>query len=66
MLYNLLKNFLQQNLMIPRLLLRLLHVIICRCRMNMLVTSQYQHRLSSITNVAPCGSANQTAVFTSN
>jgi len=32
----------------------------------MLATSQYQPRLSSITNVAPGGSANQIAVFTSN
>jgi hypothetical protein len=34
--------------------------------MNMLATSQYQATLSSITNVAPGGSANQIAVFTSN
>jgi hypothetical protein len=34
--------------------------------MNMLATSQYQPRLSSITNVAPGRSANQIAVFTSN
>jgi len=36
--------------------------------MNMLVmvTSQYQPTLSSITNFSPGGSANQIAVFTSN
>jgi len=34
--------------------------------LNLLATSQYQPRLSSITNVAPGGSANQFAVFTSN
>jgi hypothetical protein len=39
---------------------------ICRWRMNMLGTSQYRPRLSSITIVAPGGSANQIAVFTSN
>jgi len=38
----------------------------CPWRMNMLATSQYQPRLSIITNVAPGGSANQIAVFTSN
>jgi hypothetical protein len=32
----------------------------------MLTTTQYQPRLSSITNVAPDGSPNQFAVFTSN
>jgi hypothetical protein len=37
----------------------------CRWRMNMLTTSQYQPRLSSIINVDPGGSANQIAVFTS-
>jgi hypothetical protein len=31
-----------------------------------LVTSQYEPRLSSITNVATGGSANQIVVFTSN
>jgi len=35
-------------------------------RMNMLVTSQYQPRVSSLTNFARGGSANQIAVFTSN
>jgi len=35
-------------------------------RMNMLTTSQYQPRLLSINNIAPGGSANQIAVFTSN
>ena len=34
--------------------------------MNTLATSQYQSRLSSINNVAPGGSANKIAVFTSN
>jgi hypothetical protein len=34
-------------------------------RMNMLWMSQYQPRLSSITNVAPSRSAYQIAVFTS-
>jgi len=34
--------------------------------LNLLVTSQYQPRLSSITNVAPGRSANQIAAFTSN
>ena len=34
--------------------------------MNMLVSSQYQPRLSSITNVAPGDSANQIALFPSN
>jgi hypothetical protein len=39
--------------MIPRFYLRLFHVIIwmCRWRMNTLVTSQYQPRLSSITKI---------------
>jgi len=39
--------------MIPRFYLRLFHVTIwiCRCRINTLVTSQYQPRLSSITNI---------------
>ena len=32
----------------------------------MLATSQYQPSLSNITNVAPGGSTNQIAVFTSN
>ena len=31
--------------------------------LNLLETSQYQPRLSSITNVAPGGSANQIAVY---
>jgi hypothetical protein len=35
----------------------------CRWRMNMLATSQSQPRLSSITNVALGGSANQIAAF---
>jgi len=39
---------------------------ICRWRMNMLMTSQYQPRLSSITIFSPRGSANHIAVFTSN
>ena len=45
------QKFQKQNLMIPRFLLRLFHVTIwiCRWRRNMLVTSQYQSRLSSIT-----------------
>ena len=34
--------------------------------MNIMVTSQYQPMLSSITNVATGGSANQSEVFTSN
>ena len=34
--------------------------------LNLLLTSHYQLKLSSITNVAPGGSANQIAVFTSN
>ena len=34
--------------------------------MNMLATSQYQPRLSSIINVAPDRSVDQIAVFTSN
>jgi hypothetical protein len=56
--YNLI---LQQNLMIPRFLLRFFHgtIWICRWRMTMLVTSQYQF-------FSPVGSANQIAVFTSN
>jgi len=39
---------------------------ICRWRMNMLMTSQYQPWLSSITKFSPGGSTNQIAVFTSN
>jgi hypothetical protein len=41
-------------LMIPRFELRLFHVTIwiCRWQMNMLVTSQYQPRLSSITKIS--------------
>jgi len=35
-------------------------------RINMLATSQFQPRLSSITNVSPDGSTNQLAVFISN
>ena len=40
--------------MIPRFYLRLFHVTIwiCRWRMNTLVTSQYQPRLSSITKIS--------------
>jgi len=54
--------------MIPLYKLRLFHVTIwiCRWRMNMVVTSQYQPRLSSITNFSPGGPANQITVFTSN
>jgi len=54
------------NLMIPRFILMLFHGTICRWRMNMLVTSQQQPRLSCITNVVPGGSANRIVVFTSN
>ena len=39
---------------------------ICRWRMNMLVTSQYQPRLSSIINFYPGGSVNRTAIYISN
>jgi hypothetical protein len=35
-------------------------------QMNMLVTSQYQPKLSSMTNFSPGRSANQIAVFISN
>jgi hypothetical protein len=41
-------------------------ICICRWQMNMLMTSQNQPRISSITNVAPDGSSNQNTVFTSN
>ena len=51
--YSLWLLFFQQNLMIPRLYLRLFHVTIwiCRWRANTLVTSQYQSRLSSKTKI---------------
>jgi hypothetical protein len=41
-------------------------ICICRWQMNMLMTSQNQPRISSITNLAPDGSSNQNTVFTSN
>jgi hypothetical protein len=41
-------------------------ICICRWQMNMLMTSQNQPRISSITNVASDGSSNQNTVFTSN
>jgi len=54
--------------MIPQFELRLFHwtILICQWRRNMLDRSKYQPRLWIITNVAPDGSANQIAVFTSN